>query len=335
MRWRMRVQRGICMKRCDRKSVVFVLAVVFLFLAGCDDGGGGSPPPPAVPGVCETAFQTEDADLALAARQRVGDPAPVSLSSCRMDANKNVTIGGANGCGPNVVVDKDFTGANRLGKITIDAGGKLVFPDLNDPELKTPKTLDIETTGILINDGGMFSVGTAACPIGYHEGAHVTITFTGDRDMSCDPVKGCDDGSVKGIEVKSGGILRLYGAKGVPNPHPDAGAPGVSWTALSATAGSQSQTLHLADDVTKGQRPWAEGDWMVVGTSSFSPFESEFVRIKGAPTSDGAGGSIVMIEKPLQYSHFGSQAPTASQTCTVSETEKTVACGSVAGCTAP
>ena len=330
------------MKRSGLIRRVAILATASCLVGGgCGDGNGSSSqPPPAVPAVCETAFDTAATGSLEPAALRSGaepitEPAPVGLSSCSRDANGNVAIGGAGGCGPNVVVDQDFTGAKRLGKITINSGGKLVFPDLADPELKTPNTLDVETAGIFIDGGGLFSVGTATCPIGYHPGARATITFTGDRDAACEPSKGCDNGSVKGIEVRPGGILRLIGDKGVPNPlDAGAGAGSVSWTVLGETAAPQAQTLHLAVDVTKGQRPWEKGDWIVVGTSSFSPFETEFVEIAEAPTADGSGGSIVKTVQALQYSHFGSGAPTPSQLCTVSGKVKAVACGSVAGCTA-
>jgi G8 domain len=318
-------------KKTFRFWVVIIAGGVF---GSCGDGGSSSQPPPVVPAVCQTAFDTGGASSSRPALQSgvSAELDPVALSSCTKDAQGNVVIGGSGGCGPNVVVDKDL----KVGKITINSSGKLVFPDLADPELKAPKTLQLETTGILIADGGLFGVGTAACPIGFHEGARATITFTGDRLMTCDPTKGCDDGSVKGIEVRPGGMLRMFGAKGVPNPSdPGAGPGGVSWTALRETAAAGSRTLALAVDVTKGQRPWEKDDWIVVGTTSFSPFESEFVQIADAPTADGMGGSRVQLMQPLQYSHFGSEAPTPSQLCTVEGKRKAVACGSVAGCTAP
>ena len=326
------------MKTSILRSLPPVLATALAVLCGCgSDGGNGSQPPPAVPAVCETAFETGiEGAVGSAALRAKTELTSVALSTCTRDANGNVEIGGAGGCGPNVVVDQDFKGSKRLGKITINSGGKLVFPDLGDPELKTPKTLEMETAGIDIASGGLFGVGTAACPIGYHPGASATITFTGDRNPTCEPSKGCNDGSVKGIEVRAGGILRLVGAKGVPNPiDPGAGAGSVSWTALAATAAPQTRTLHLAVDVTKGQRPWEKDDWIVVGTSSFSPFETEFVQIAEAPTSDGMGGSTVKIDQALQFSHFGSAAPTPSQLCSVQGKPTAVACGSVAECTAP
>ena len=90
------------------------------------------------------------------------------------------------------------------------------------------KLVAMDTAGIEILDGGLFGVGTADCPVGFHEGTHATIRFTGERDPSCVPSRGCDNGSVKGIEVRNGGILRLFGAKGVPMPSdPGAGARGL------------------------------------------------------------------------------------------------------------
>ncbi len=321
-----------------RAGLCVVVAALCSF---CSCGGSGSPESKqrmgSVPAVCPDTFITDTTGTVASAGLHLADePTPVALSSCRLDADRNVQIGGPGGCGPDVVVDQDFTGDKRLGKITINSDGKLVFPDLADPDLGTPQTLDIETAGIRINSGGLFSAGVATCPVGFHPGAHVTITFTGRRDPSCKPETGCDDGSVKGIEVRSGGILRLYGAKGVPNPDPAAGPAGISWTALSATALPQEggATLHLADDVTKGQRPWEKDDWIVVGTSSFSPYESEFVQITEPPAPDGNGGSVVKTQS-LQYTHFGSDVPTASQECSVDGKTKTVVCGSVAGCIAP
>ena len=306
------------------------LTLALLFAAGCGDGSSGGSTPAPVPATCSDAFGEDAAATQQAASE------PVGLSTCDRGAGGSVAIGGS-GCGPRVVVDKNFTGADALGRITIADGGALAFPDLDDPELDTPKTLTLETAGIRIEKGGRLSVGTAACPIGYHPAAEATIVFTGDRDPSCTPARGCDDGSVKGIEVRPGATLSLVGAKGVPDPHPEAGPPGVSWTALreSVEPGKGGATLRLAADVTQGQRPWEAGDWIVVATSSFSPFESEFVQIEGAPKPDGEGGSIVRTRQGMKYFHFGSLPPTPSQRCTVDGGEQQVACGSLPDCAAP
>lgn len=327
------------MTNCRSTSLLLISITALVTAAGCGDGSDGQKSRTGtVPYTCDGAFVTDGDATGAASQSGVAEPTPVALSSCALDDQRNVVIGGPGGCGPDVVVDRDFDGKHQLGKITIESDGKLVFPDLGDPEAKGLTTLDIETAGILIKRGGLLRVGTPACPIGFHEKAHVRITFTGDRDPRCTPSAGCDDGSVKGIEVQAGGILDMHGAKGVPEPDPAAGSPGVSWTVLSESVTPDEKRadheLHLAADVTKGQRPWEIGDWIVVGTSSFSPFESEFVEIAEVKP-DGAGGSLVRTRQPLRYPHFGSEPPTPSQRCTVDGALQAVACGSVAGCTAP
>lgn len=236
------------------------------------------------------------------------------LSSCQRDAQNNVTIGGDGGCGPNVVIDRSFTArdGNALGKITIAAGGKLAVPRLID------RTLELETTGISV--AGTLSLGTASCPVGGPSDprGRVKVTFTGNLDADKDHGSGAGNGSGadKGIEVGQGGTLRLYGAKGV-------GAHGVNWTYLSRPAGpAKYQTaddnigapvdaggekrLYLAQDVVAGG--WAQDDWIVVATSSFSPFESEFVQIESVEKAAG-GGSVVTLRQPLRHYHYGSADP--------------------------
>jgi len=345
--------RAAASRSLSKLNIVFaaVFAALSLAVAGCHvDRPNASAPPTAtapVPDICSTAFSTS----AGAASAEASATGPVALSSCSRDASNGVTIGGNFGCGPNVYVDKNFTASNNngLGKITINKGGALVFPDLGHSS-GDPLALTVETTGIAINSGGLFSVGTSTCPIGYHAGAHATIVLTGSRDTTnCNPATGCADGSTKGIEVRSGGALRLYGAKGVPNyANPDEGAPSVSWTHLSLPAGPQAYTttgsaavpvangdagvvMHLADDVTKGQAPWQKGDWVAVASSSYSPFETEFVQLAADPTTDGTGSKVTLMNT-LQFYHFGSVPPTPSQLCTVNNVQARVACGSVPGC---
>ena len=320
-----------------RRRVQMLMVAGALAVYGC--GGDDHPKPASVPVACDDAFRVEAAAALTSTGTAAGAEAPaaVALSTCPKGADDSVAIGGDGGCGPNVVVDRDFVGAQALGKIVIRDGGKLVFPDLGH-EAASPKRLNLTTTGIRIESGGLLGVGTATCPIGYHAGTHAQVTFTGDRDQSCERAKGCDDGSVKGIEVRPGGTLRLYGTKGVPNPDPGAGAPGVSWTVLRETAAagaSGGSTLHLAADVTKGQSPWEDGDWIVVATSSFSPFESEFVQIAGKPTADAGGGSTVKTRQALRFSHFGSKPPTPSKRCAVDGKTQSVACSALPDCTAP
>ncbi|MDM0015614.1 hypothetical protein QTH87_24465 [Variovorax sp. J22P168] len=288
------------------------LALATLCLAACGGSDGANIPLLAsaggVPAVCASAFDGPAGSSekgALSTHAKEGDE--VGLSSC-LDAQRNVTIGGAGGCGPTVVIDRSFTGADALGKITIAANGKLAAP-------QNGEVLEIETTGIAV--AGVLSLGTAACPIGGDNNPtqRVRITFTGSQ-TSQDPTA-MGSGADKGIELQAGGILRLFGAKGV--------APkGVSWTYLSQPAGPAAyqttqekigapvaeggqRRLHLAADVTQGSAGWKAGDWIVVATSSFSPFESEFVQIQSIEPA--GGGSVVTLVQPLRHYHFGGADP--------------------------
>ncbi|MEO8838947.1 MAG: hypothetical protein ABI351_09560, partial [Herbaspirillum sp.] len=67
-------------------------------------------------------------------------------------------------------------------------------------------------------------------------------------------------------------------------------------------------TLHLARDVTIGNGAWRIGDWIVVATSSFSPFESEFVQIATINPNNN-GGTDLTLTQALHHYHFGSADP--------------------------
>ncbi len=321
------------MKNLD--SVIRVAALsVLTALAGCGGGTGSStgfdvngsrPVGTGAPAPCVHAFEplanASGAGMSGMATQRRAlfsggaaiagaNGTPVDLSTCTFDAHRNVKIGGHDGCGPLVVIDKSFTGDNALGKITIAADGKLAVPET------LGATLELETAGISV--AGLLSIGTSACPVGndYDPEGRVHVTFTGAQTPS---IPATDSGADKGIEVQSGGTLRLFGAKGV--------APqGVNWTALSQPAGPTEYQkgdagiiahvadggqfkLYLAADVKKGGAAgWKAGDWIVVATSSFSPFESEFVQIKTIDPVEGAG-SVVTLVQPLRHYHFGGADP--------------------------
>ncbi len=292
-----------------RRHAAPALLAVSLVLGGC--GSGDAPPPIATAPLeaCSTAF-AEASGTAKAGTE------PVRLSQCQFDASRNVTIGGG-GCGPDVIIDRSFTDSEALGKITIAADGKLALP-------RSFEQLEVHTAGISV--AGRLSLGTAACPVGLENPtSKVKVVFTGTRAAAANR----DTGSDKGIEVLSGGVLYLYGNKGVTPAEgraaDDAAATGISWTHLSKPAGpAQYQTsgagigvpvenggdsvLHLARDVTQGSGAWRAGDWIVVATSSFSPFESEFVQIDSL-ASDGKGGTDVRLKQALRHYHFGSADP--------------------------
>ena len=281
---------------------------------------------------CATAFAPvasgKDSTLSktttLEATTPPGDQS-VLLSTCQTDAGRNLTIGpGPGQCGPLVVIDQSFTSeaGNAFGKITIASGGALGVPATING------TRELETAGISV--AGTLSIGTAQCPVGKNNpDDRVRITFTGKG--TAPPAKvpwtvdeahaAAGQGSDKGIQVESGGVLRLFGAKGVVP------TGGVSWTALALPAGPAAYqgasastgiaapvpaggetTLYLANDVTQGGGGgWRRGDWIVVGTSSFSPFESEFVEI--ASVERVAGGSVVSLRQALKHYHFGGADP--------------------------
>ena len=231
-----------------------------------------------------------------------------------------------------VCVDKSC----GVGPLAIKPGGELFFPNRR-VNLKLPK----------ISVEGVMRVGTAAAPIDVPEGPGepdaVQIIFTGQRPQN--PVaeaanEPCPSRSFnKGIEVCANGTVEMFGRKGVPID-----ATHFSWTVLSQPAGDpkkfskdndvlrpvlepDAKTLHVADDVSKD---WQKNDWIAVATTSYSPFETEFVQIKSV-ANDGTGAKIE-LKDALHYYHFGSNPPTKSQLCTVGGVEKAVACGSVPAC---
>ena len=241
------------------------------------------------------------------------DATPLSACIKKQNSPKNLLIGPDHGAEcKSVYVDGSYTTANgnALGTIQIDKGGELFVPD---------QTVEIETAGISV--AGLFQAGDSMCSIGPKN--KVTITFTGPRP--CASPTDCKD-HTKGIVVQKDGSLRLFGARGVPGGAPD----GVSWTHLSEAAGPPDKygadtetvkrnigrpvpangatTLQLAKDVAAGLGAWQENDWIAVATTSFSPFETEFVQIN-APVSKGADGSTVTLKQSLKHYHFGGSDP--------------------------
>jgi hypothetical protein len=252
-------------------------------------------------------------------------PAP-DISAC---GDNDVIVGK----GANVVcqgtVNILLNQISRVGKITINAGGVL---RINDGSPRPGAHFrDLVTKGIEINGGGTLEIGSADCPIGTTNPANsVSINFVGDKIPDC--VNNSCSGSTKGIEVAQGGSLRLFGIKGVSS---SISSHALSWTYLREPAGpfasygqgkgvaspvasDGDQVIHLADDVGSGASAWQSGDWIAIGTTSFSPFETEIVNIEKV-TSLGAEGSDIVLRpqtKLLQY-HFGGTAPSSgtSPTC--------------------
>ena len=173
-----------------------------------------------------------------------------------------------------------------LHQVRVERGGELLVPD--ETQKADAKKINISATAIFIKDGGVFQVGPLA-------NNRLTLIFTGPRpaQVVVDP-DGPDDPCPsahfdKGIEVCRGGTLNLLGTKGVP------ALGGTTWTYLSAPAGDpakygaidmqpghahtptkvaapvrqpDAQTIQIATDVSA---EWQPGDWIVIGTTSFSP----------------------------------------------------------------
>ncbi len=238
------------------------------------------------------------------------------------DKDKTVIIGsGADKkeCQGTVYVNKDSADLS-VGNITINTGGTLAITD----ETASEKNVTLVTTGIDVN-GGSFLVGSADCPIGTIKPTDtVTIRFTGNKPTTCgqlsQPGNNCP-GYQKGIQLEASGTLRMYGLKGVP-PN------GVDWTELSQPAGDplkfstangilapppkDKNIIYTAARVDTGTGAWRAGDWIAVATTSFSPWETEFVQIAsvGQDTDNaGATGSKITLRQGLQYYHFGGANP--------------------------
>src|SRR5260221_12868251 len=95
----------------------FLTAVLagLVILPGCGGDSSSPPPPSQTSSVCSEAFKPAGVKAA-------ASPQGVGLSTCTLDASRNVTIG-TGGCGPNVFVDQSFAGASALGNITINSTG--------------------------------------------------------------------------------------------------------------------------------------------------------------------------------------------------------------------
>lgn len=255
------------------------------------------------------------------------------IENCRVGGNgadKNDVVLPSQNCSKGAEIADSTT----VGQITLNSGAELV---VRDQDVQVPANL--ATTGININSGGSLLVGSAKCPIGTTNSRDsLTITFTGARPADCPATdtaatdkESCHS---KGIVVNSGGTVHMYGIKGIPS------RGGISWTYLAQPAGPAKysatanvaasinpagtpatgpNTLYLANDVQGGALSnggWQVGDWIVVATTSFSPFESEFVKITAiaphTPTAGEPWATVVTVSPGLQYYHFGGPNPYAN-----------------------
>jgi hypothetical protein len=263
------------------------------------------------------------------------------LSDCQPNADGEVVIGGGGNCrSPSVYVDKSMD----LSRITIETGGEMCVRDADMANVPA-RSLQLRVYDITVK--GALQIGSKDAPIGRsnpankieidfrtdpkhpppaHDAAHDALHATQADPPCVDPRSPTAPIFRKGLQVCQGGVLRLFGDKGAPAAASDRlGAGKVSWTHLSQPAGDPcrfgpdsgagspvtnegcsvwpgGRTLNLADAVD-----WQVDDWIVIGTTSFSPFETEFARIKQI---DGTRTKVV-VEYPLVYYHFGGPDPGA------------------------
>ncbi|MGA7964738.1 MAG: G8 domain-containing protein [Gammaproteobacteria bacterium] len=248
----------------------------------------------------------------------LGSPPPTLSSIDQCAANGNVIVGSkSDGAKPGCarVNAAPSSATAQFGEIIVKSGGVLTLGPTPASGLQPLRVGDI-----CLESGGSFIVGSAYEPQTAASAFKIIFTGNSSDTGSSDPV--CQHFK-KGIDVTSGATLELYGAKGVPASN------GVSWTTLVKPAGPMTvgaaatstgpTTLYLTADVTKGSEGWKPGDWIVVATTSFVPFDTEFVQIATVTSgSNGVNGasSKVTLAQPLKYYHFGSLAPSpATATC--------------------
>ena len=252
-------------------------------------------------GVPQAMAQKKDAEKCPA---QTGGTATLNIAN---DPNTSLDVVGT--C--NVTTHGTYT----FDRVTVKSGGSLLFSEEKLTGNENGNVIEFAAKSIVVQTGGTLQAGTAGAPIGTKSPANqVVIRMLGDR-----PTKRvtADDCSVvdKGIAVMAGGTLHLYGAKGVPS------RGGVSWTHLSAPAGPSTyedtsqrigavvtngqngRRIQLARSVTDGSTPWRDGDWIVIATTSYSPFESEFAQI------EKVSGTEITLKTPLKHYHFGGLDP--------------------------
>jgi len=261
-------------------------------------------------------------------------PGPVTLTSIDQCATASGTVivgipGTTSGAKPGCQNVNAVPGSTKaFAEIQVKNGGLLGVPGT------TSGAHTLTVGDICLESGSQFLIGSPSSPI--TSSNQFTIVFTGSTSSTGSTDSHCQDSGPshtgpfkKGIDVTSGATLELYGAKGIPQNG------GVSWTTLVKPAGPQTagvavtssgpQTLYLTADVTKGKGPngenegWQPGDWIVVATSDFVPWDTEFVQIASVTSgSNGVQGanSKVTLTQALKYYHFGSLAPSpATATC--------------------
>ncbi len=232
-----------------------------------------------------------------------------------------------------------FTAASPLMPVVIGSGGALTIQDPGAGQAMT-----LYASSFLIQNTGTMQAGTVSNPVV----GQITIAMAGNSSAALPPTTGDTHANARDITVMDGGVLALYGGKGlsaapdgthnnpVSNPAFINTVSGTkSWTYLVVPAGPAKYndaenvsapvpttnpdiTLTLATTVD-----WQIKDWVSVATTSFSSHQTEIVQICGIqsvanPEASAknpipgvpANVSQLTLCNKLKHYHYGGLAPT-------------------------
>lgn len=168
--------------------------------------------------------------------------------------------------------------------------GRSILLDTNPPPLTSltiqgtlicaEKDLALSANWIMVAAGGVLECGSELQPFQHH----FVITLTGNN-----PKENIMNMGTKLLGVM-GGKLELHGQSKV------------SWVQLGATAFAGASQITLDQRVN-----WSKGDRIVVASTSYDPRQAEEVTVSAV------SGTIVTLNQPLKYTHWGQLQSFAGQ----------------------
>ncbi|HEY8026254.1 MAG TPA: G8 domain-containing protein, partial [Burkholderiaceae bacterium] len=253
-----------------------------------------------------------------------------------------LAIGAGSSCSAVTIGTGDvaaFNAASPLMPVIVGKGGTLTVSDPGGGHATT-----LYASSFLIQNGGAMLAGTTAKPVA----GQITIVMAGHASAALPPTHNDLIANARDITVMDGGVLALYGAKGISGPADINTLYGTnSWTYLAAPAGpakyndtenvsapvpttTPATVLTLARVVD-----WQVNDWIAVATTGFSSHQTEIVQVCGnkpvanpdsgiSPTPAVTGVPAYTIANmpqtvsqitlcpatPLKHYHYGGLAPT-------------------------
>lgn len=274
-----------------------------------------------------TNYNNGQCQLTIPANPPVVPKAITALHIASGTPCQNVTVGTS---------DATFTAQAPLVPVVVGSGGTLFIQD-------QPMTL--YASSFLIRNGGTMQAGNP----GAHVQNQITIAMAGNASAAPPPTTGDQNPNMRDITVMDGGVLALYGGKGLSG-NPDnlnnnpAKSPAFintlygtkSWTYLATPAGpakynaQNGETENVSAPTPVGgdtmlalatQVDWQVGDWISVATTSFSSHQTEVVQICGISTAmtldpHAAGWgmplnvSYLTLCSKLKHYHYGGLVPT-------------------------